>query len=112
MLYATLLERGEEVKQNFKQAVKFYRLAADNNYPAAMHALARCYLHGVGLLQSDEQAFSTFDAIHFSKIPLNALLFLARLHRDLRLLAFKQKSPLDQPLFAHQKISFWRHFQF
>lgn len=57
MLYAQLLESGEDVPQDFKAAARYYRLAADQNYPAAMHELARCYFHGVGLRQSDQEAF-------------------------------------------------------
>lgn len=53
MYYAKLLEDGEGVTQDFKQAAKFYRLAAENNHAPAMHELARCYFHGVGVKQNN-----------------------------------------------------------
>lgn len=55
-LYASLLENGEYVPQDFKKAAMFYEKAAKNNYAPAMHELARCYLHGSGVRQSDREA--------------------------------------------------------
>lgn len=56
ILYAQLLEKGEVVTQDFKLAASFFRSAADQNSPIGMHEVARCYLMGMGVRQSDTEA--------------------------------------------------------
>jgi TPR repeat protein len=73
MLYATLLEQGDGVTQSFSEAARYYRLSADQNYPAAMHSLARCYLHGVGVRQNDKTAFTWLEKAAKLEDPESAL---------------------------------------
>lgn len=57
-IYGSMLERGRYAKQNHKLAFQFYLRAARQNYPHAMHDLARCYTHGIGTRLNDKEAFA------------------------------------------------------
>ena len=56
VLYARLVESGEHTAQNVKMAADFFRRAAEAECPAGMHEYARCWLHGIGVRQSDAKA--------------------------------------------------------
>ena len=49
-------ENGNGVEQDFEEAVFWYRVAAEAGYAPAQCNLARCYLRGIGVTQSDEEA--------------------------------------------------------
>lgn len=53
--YAGFLEQREPV--DFKSVFRYYRLAAEQDYAEGVYHVGRCYLHGVGVRQSDENAF-------------------------------------------------------
>lgn len=68
LIYGKLLEEGKYCKQDFKQAAHFYRLAADQKFAPAMHHVSRCYLHGLGVKQSDIDAYEWLkkaDELHY-----------------------------------------------
>ena len=47
---------GNGVLQNDKEAVKWYRLAAEQGAPEAQHNLGFMYRYGKGVLQDDKEA--------------------------------------------------------
>ncbi|MBT6509262.1 MAG: sel1 repeat family protein, partial [Rhodospirillaceae bacterium] len=47
---------GDGVEQDFTQAVKWFRLAADQDYPDAQHNLGEMYFNGEGVSRDYEQA--------------------------------------------------------
>lgn len=56
---------GAEYKyqlNNYKEAVKWFKIAADKGYAPAQCALARCYLQGKGIEQSFEEAIKLFKS--------------------------------------------------
>ena len=55
-LYARLLEQGKHVTRNEKSAFQYYMMAAEAQFDEAVHAVARCYLHGIGTKLNDELA--------------------------------------------------------
>jgi len=55
-LYACLLERGKVVERDEKRAFQHYMMAAEAKFDEAIHAVARCYLHGIGTKLNDESA--------------------------------------------------------
>ena len=56
LIYASMLEEGEVVPQNFKLAFSFYKKSAQQGCAIGMHQTARCYLHGLGTILDDKQA--------------------------------------------------------
>jgi TPR repeat protein len=56
VIYARLVESGEHIEQNVKEAAGFFQRAAEAGCPAGMHEYARCWLHGIGVRQSDAKA--------------------------------------------------------
>lgn len=51
---------GDIVKQDYKEAIKWFRLAADQGYAPAQYNLGCCYRDGYGAEQSDEEAAKWF----------------------------------------------------
>lgn len=65
MLYAEILEKGQYGEaQNFPKAASLYGKAAELGLPPAMHEYGRCYLHGVGVKQSDAEAVKWVEKAH------------------------------------------------
>lgn len=50
--------RGEEVEQDYEEAVNWYRLAAKQGSPEAQVGLALCYMKGDGVEQNDQEAYT------------------------------------------------------
>lgn len=51
---------GENVQQDYAEAVKWYRLAAEQGYAAAQNSLGHCYDLGVGVQQDDTEAIKWY----------------------------------------------------
>ena len=51
-----IYRRGKGVLQDDKEAVKWYRMAADQNFDDAQLNLGNMYLSGEGVLQDDKKA--------------------------------------------------------
>jgi uncharacterized protein len=49
LLYGYMLQTGEGVEKNEKEAVKLYRMGAEKNNPACMTNLANLYVNGTGV---------------------------------------------------------------
>jgi TPR repeat protein len=49
---------GEGVLQDYKEAVKWYRKAAEQGYADAQNNLAVCYFGGMGVLQDYVEAYA------------------------------------------------------
>ena len=47
---------GIEVAQDDEEAVKWYRMAAEQGFSQAQTALGDCYKNGIGVSQSDKEA--------------------------------------------------------
>lgn len=45
-LAGKMYEEGKGVEQDYKEALKYYRLAADRDFADAMYSIAACYLYG------------------------------------------------------------------
>ena len=56
-----MYRNGEGVPQDDVEAVRWYRLAADQGHYAAHHNLGRMYLTGRGVPQDDILAYICFD---------------------------------------------------
>ncbi len=56
VLYGQLIESGEYGESDRRITAEYFRRAAEANYPLGMHEYARCWLHGIGVRQSDEKA--------------------------------------------------------
>lgn len=50
--------KGAGVNQSYEKAVKYFKIAADNNDPEAMQLLSRCYRFGRGVSRSTSMAES------------------------------------------------------
>jgi TPR repeat protein len=59
-LLGELLARGLGVRQDFKEAAGWYKLAADQGEPEALYALGRIYLDGNGAEKNPERAAELF----------------------------------------------------
>ena len=53
---ATHYEAGLGLEQDFRQAMRLYRLAAKQGNVSAMESLRKCYWNGVGVRQNKPQA--------------------------------------------------------
>jgi len=53
---------GVDFPQDYEAAVKWFKLAADQELPEAMNALAICYKNGQGVNQDIKQAYKLFTA--------------------------------------------------
>ncbi|MGR5145551.1 tetratricopeptide repeat protein [Photobacterium alginatilyticum] len=51
-----MYDEGEEVDQDFKEAVKWYRLAAEQGFAVAQNNLGVKYQKGQGVGQNDQEA--------------------------------------------------------
>ena len=51
---------GNGVKQNYKEAVKYYRLAAEQGYDWAQYNLGNCYYDGTGVTKSVSEAIKWY----------------------------------------------------
>ena len=49
-------DMGRGVKQDFKEAVKWYRKAAEQNYAGALYRLGMAYANGRGVEKDDKEA--------------------------------------------------------
>jgi TPR repeat protein len=56
-----MYRKGEGVQQDFKQALAWYRKAADQGYAGAQHNLGSMYQHGEGVQQDFKQAALWFQ---------------------------------------------------
>jgi TPR repeat protein len=56
IIYADCLEEGKLFKKNEKLSADYVRRAAEAKHPAGIHQYARCWMHGIGVKQSDEKA--------------------------------------------------------
>jgi TPR repeat protein len=54
--YALALKRGKGCRQRLSEAVKYYRIAADNGSTVAMHGLGFCYAKGKGVTRDAAEA--------------------------------------------------------
>jgi len=64
---ADALERGEGITKDVKQAIKWYRKAADQGDKDAQAELGRCYFYGIGVERdhatlTDRPSISGFDS--------------------------------------------------
>lgn len=48
---------GDEVTQDYKEAVKWYELAAEQEVVGAKHSLGIMYLNGLGVIQDKNKSF-------------------------------------------------------
>lgn len=76
-LMAQLLEEGKYVEQDRKAASEYYLKAAEAGYPIAMQELARFYLFGIGVKQSDSKAQEWLWKAHHAGV-IQATVTLAR----------------------------------
>ncbi len=58
---AIMYENGHGVPQDYAEAVKWYRLAAEQDYVFAQHYLGVMYLEGLGVPPDDVQALLWFN---------------------------------------------------
>jgi uncharacterized protein len=49
LLYGYMLQKGEGVEKNEREAAKLYRIGAEENDPACLTNLANLYVHGTGV---------------------------------------------------------------
>ena len=56
------LEETSKDPEKLKEAVKWYRLAAEAGYPVGMNNLGLCYADGIGVIKNDEQTAKWFRA--------------------------------------------------
>jgi len=61
-LLATMYENGKGVAQDYREAMKWYRLAADQQaYAAPLYALGLMYAKGRGVTQDDVHAYMWYN---------------------------------------------------
>ena len=70
-----MYEKGLGVRHNYREAVKWYRQAAENGYAYAEYNLAGMYYKGKGVMQNLSSAYSWYkrSALHGLEIAKNAL---------------------------------------
>ena len=56
-----MYKSGQGVEQDFKEAVKWYRKAADQGYASAQLSLGRMYESGDGVLKDDVIAYAWYN---------------------------------------------------
>ena len=62
---------GEGLVKNYKEAVKWYTLAANENYAPALKKLGNCYYNGDGVTQNYEEALKKWmKAAEQNYVPL------------------------------------------
>ncbi|MGN0187296.1 MAG: tetratricopeptide repeat protein [Paludibacteraceae bacterium] len=72
---------GDSVKQNYKEAVQWYTIAADKGYPNSQNNLAICYLSGNGVSVNIEKAMQLLHLAAAKNLP-NAMHILANVFGD------------------------------
>ena len=53
--------KGAGVNQSYEEAVKYFKIASDNNDPEAMQLLSRCYRFGRGVSRNTSMAESLME---------------------------------------------------
>ncbi len=91
-------ELGRGVPQDYAEAARWYRRAAERGYPPAQNKLGQFYTRGHGVPRSEIEAFVWYSLAAASGYdhaiePLNALL---------------QRLPLDEIAEARQRVRDWR----
>lgn len=59
----------KEFRYNYSEAVKWYKLAAEQGHPGAMYRLGMCYFNGIGIEQNDFEAFRCFKVASRAGYP-------------------------------------------
>ncbi len=59
-ILGTYYEKGEIIEKDLNEAVKWYRLAAEQHNADALFRLGECYHNGNGVEQNDKEAFSWY----------------------------------------------------
>lgn len=69
---------GDSIQQNYKEAVRWYTIAADKGYPNSQNNLALCYLYGDGVPVNIEKAMQLLYLAAAQDLP-NAMHILANI---------------------------------
>ena len=75
---------GHGAEQNYEESAKWFQQAVDENNPVAAYSLAGQYLRGLGVEQSDAEAYSLYHmaATHEKQSNAYAQYQLGKMHRD------------------------------
>ncbi|MDD1625819.1 MAG: sel1 repeat family protein, partial [Methylococcaceae bacterium] len=57
----TMYDSGQEVTQDYKEAIKWYRLSAEQGYALAQYNLGTMYAQGQGIAQDYKEAFKWYQ---------------------------------------------------
>ncbi len=109
----TCYERNQGVDQNAGLAVKYYRMAADQNYARGQYNLGTCYQEGIGVTQDNVQAEKHFRnaAQQGDVMALTSLGNLLRLQKDTQKEAFLSYESAAKQGYAQAQYNLGRCYE-
>ncbi|MFT3883122.1 MAG: tetratricopeptide repeat protein [Gemmatales bacterium] len=82
VVYGTCFFYGNRVKKDTAEAIKWYRLAADQNDSYGQHYLGACYLHGEGSVKKDDKEAFRWISQSAQLGNKEAMLSVAKCYRE------------------------------